>query len=474
MTTRLGVAGYAPGVRIEPYNPEQAKYAKLWRDVPDYRAVAPGEDWAMTFLAQAKPPKDAEVIDFGAGTGRAAVALALVGRCKVTMLDFVEHCLDDDVRAIAEAQPDRLTFAVHDLTKMPKQSAAYGYCCDVMEHIPPDDVRKVLLNILSSAQHCFFAISTVDDVMGARIGQPLHLTIRPAAWWQEQLTKLGAVVHWQEVRDDCVAFYCSAWRDAKEVCPVGTINMDVATVEAQTLANIRDGWQQVQPHDRQEREVVLLCGGPSMADCEQEIRDLRSGGAAIVTVNGAYHWALDRGLQVGAQIVLDARAFNHRFVHPVTDYTRYLVASQCHPMTYAGLPRERTYQWHSSISDEADALVREMHEHCFIIPGGSTVVLRALPLLRMLGFYKIHLFGFDSCVRGAQHHAYSQMENDGEPTVAVVCGGKTYHCTPWMVAQASEFRDIAGLLGDEVQLAVHGDGLIAAMIAAGYEFAKEH
>jgi hypothetical protein len=215
----------------------------------------------------------------------------------------------------------------------------------------------------------------------------------------------------------------------------------------------------------------MLCGGPSMADCLDKIRELRAEGAAIVTVNGAYKWALDRDLKVGVQIVLDAREFNARFVEPVTDFTKYLIASQAHPATYRNLPRERTLQWHSGISAESEALVRERNGgHFFPIPGGSTVVLRSIPLLRMLGFWRIHLFGFDSCVRPDAHHAYAQPENDGEVTVPVTCGGKTFACTPWQVSQASEFRDIVKLLGDEVELAVYGDGLIAAMICAGADF----
>jgi len=473
VTAAAATTGFAPAVRIGPANPEQAKYERMWGEVADYRAIAPGEHWAMTFLAQAKPPADSDVIDFGCGTGRGALMLALLGRMKVTLVDFAANCLDPEVAGALDTQANRLKFLQHDLTRLLPVNAAYGYCCDVMEHLPPEQVMPVLINVLSSANHCFFAISTVEDNMGSRIGEHLHLTVRPAAWWAEQLTKAGAVIHWREELEDCVAFYCSSWRDAAEVIKSQKINTDEAIVEAQTAHNISAGWQQAEPHDRQDREVVLLCGGPSMNDHVDQIRELRQEGATIVTVNGAYHWALDRGLEPGAQIVLDARQFNARFAHPVTPYTRYLIASQVHPDTLAGLPHERTYLWHSGVSDKVERLVREHYGEFWPVPGGSTVVLRALPLLRMLGFHRIHLFGFDSCVRGKTHHAYAQAENDNELTLPVICGGKHFDCTPWQLSQASEFRGLVGLLGDEMELAVYGDGLIAAMIAAGYEFAQK-
>jgi hypothetical protein len=42
-------------------------------------------------------------------------------------------------------------------------------------------------------------------------------------------------------------------------------------------------------------------------------------------------------------------------------------------------------------------------------------VLRAFPLLRMLGYTQFHVFGFDSCVQeDGTHHAYPQPENDNQ------------------------------------------------------------
>jgi hypothetical protein len=161
-------------------------------------------------------------------------------------------------------------------------------------------------------------------------------------------------------------------------------------------------------------------------------------------------------------------------------------------------------------------MVRQRVGCCYYVPGGSTVMLRAIPLLRMLGFWRLHLFGFDSCVdrevprwrlrrigskawqrdevTGAlleydteeeakaasagvcdvwavlAHHAYVQEENEDEPLFPVECGGRQYWCTPWMVSQASEFRGLVRSLGDEVELAVYGDGLIAQIVKTGASF----
>jgi SAM-dependent methyltransferase len=470
--TAVGMVGAAPVALIQPINTERTKYERMWTH-EQYRAVSPGEQWAHLFLSQARPERDAEAIDFGCGTGRGALMLALFGSMRVHMVDFAPNCLDPEVAQACETQPTRLSFGVADLTLGVDRNATYGYCCDVMEHIPPQDVRVVLRNILASANHVFFGISTVPDQLGALIGEQLHLTVQPMAWWVRELTALGAVVHWTRELDGACAIYCSAWRDAEEIVRVGRINTDGETVDAQVKENIAGGWMHATPHDRQDREVVLLAGGPSMRAEIDRIRTLRAGGAALVTVNGAYGWAIEQGLDPSAQVVLDAREFNARFTKPVLPQCKYLMASQVHPSTLEGLPRERTYLWHSGISDEAADMVTERVGFPIGVPGGSTVVLRAIPLLRMLGFARLHIFGFDSCVAEDAHHAYAQAENDGEPLMPVTCGGRTFTCTPWQVSQASEFRDLVKLMGDEIELAVYGDGLIAHIVQTGADLARQ-
>lgn len=455
-------------------NPEQDRYRKAW-SLPQYRTVAPGEKMVPYFLWQAKPQPGEEVIDFGCGTGRGALALARVAKLRVTMLDFAENCLDDEVdEAVKNGELD---FELADLTQPVQKIAAYGFCCDVLEHIPTEDVPKVLQNILGSARKVFLNIALFDDVHGKDVdGHPLHLTVKPAAWWLEQLEKLGAQVLWQQAGEVSLMAYCTAWKDATDIIKVGKVNAGDRIAE-QTRNNIAAGWQQVEPHWKQDREIVILAGGPSMRDKADEIKELKAAGAAIVTVNGAYHWALENGIDPAAQIVLDAREFNARFTKPVVDGCKYLVASQVHPATLEGLPRSHTYLWHSSMDEETGAWAKEQYGNFFPIPGGSTVVLRAILLLRMLGFWRMHFFGFDSCCADdGAHHAYTQQENDGMLRIPVICGGRVFDCEPWMLAQAYEFRDMVAMVGDEVEMAVYGDGLIAHMIATGARISmeKEH
>lgn len=160
---------------------EQEKYERLWA-YREYRQVAPGEAVTDLFLKIAEP--DGTIIDFGCGTGRPALKLAAAGH-DVLLVDFCDN--SRDLEAL------RLPFMQHDLTQRLPVWAPYGFCTDVMEHIPPADVDTVLTNIFTAARDVFFLISMTDDLCRVLIGQPLHLSVHPYAWWEEKMRQYGRI-----------------------------------------------------------------------------------------------------------------------------------------------------------------------------------------------------------------------------------------------------------------------------------------
>lgn len=151
---------------------EQAKYRKMW-DQPEYRRWSPGEDSsgeAMEVFGRSS------IIDFGCGEGRALDKFLAAGM-EATGVDLValhgasvEACLWD--------------------LPVSLKPASWGFCADVMEHIPEDKVDAVLSNIAAKVRKgCYFRISTVPDGMGKLIGETLHLTVKPSSWWAVQIAK---------------------------------------------------------------------------------------------------------------------------------------------------------------------------------------------------------------------------------------------------------------------------------------------
>jgi hypothetical protein len=473
---------HAPSIE---YTDEQLKYQRMWAH-EQYRGVAPGEDCASVFMNIVRPKAGAQIIDFGTGTGRGALMLAVLtnGKNKIHMLDFANNSLDEDVRNALTTQAHCLEFTQHDLTKASPMSAPLGYCTDVLEHIPPEQVDLVLLNILQAAQHVFFQISCTDDSCGVLIGEKLHLSVHPYAWWLKKLQSLDAIIHWSEDCGTHCMFYCTAWMDGKDLAEHGKLNIEEQSILENVKANLANNWNEVMPHETNDMEVMILCGGPSLNDHVDAIKALRASGVKLITLNGTYNWSIERGLTPSAQIMVDAREFNARFTKPVVDGCKYLISSQCHPSVFENLPKDRTYLWHTTM-DSIRETVNAARELWWGVPGGSTIMLRAIPLLRMLGFKRFHVFGWDSCLvrspdesqieanQALAHHAYSQPENDNSPAIAVIVGDRTFQCHPWMISQAQELSALIKFLGNEIELEVYGDGLIAHILKTGAKMAED-
>lgn len=175
--------GLLPALWNEPLS-EQEKYEAMWKH-PEYRVEAPGEDCVDTFIAMVNP--DGPILDFGCGTGRAALKISRTGR-EITLIDFAVNSRDPEAMY--------LPFFQHDLSQPFPLYAPYGFCTDVMEHLPPEQVPTVIQNIMNAAKTVFFQISTVPDRMGEMIGHSLHLSVFPHEWWKEAFSAYS--IEWED------------------------------------------------------------------------------------------------------------------------------------------------------------------------------------------------------------------------------------------------------------------------------------
>jgi len=164
---------------------ERDKYERMW-DVAAYRNFAPGEALAKQAFIEMGMKSGDTLIDFGCGTGRPAAEFQRLGAA-VMGIDHATNCLDQGVN---------ITFLQCCLWDLPPNlECMYGYCTDVMEHIPPEKVDDVLSEIRRVVRNkTFFQIATFPDGMGRRIGETLHLSVHSTTWWETKLSK-----HWDSV-----------------------------------------------------------------------------------------------------------------------------------------------------------------------------------------------------------------------------------------------------------------------------------
>ena len=199
--------------------------------------------------------------------------------------------------------------------------------------------------------------------------------------------------------------------------------------------------------------------------------------------------------------MLDAREFNARFVEPDVLDCNYILAAQCHPRAFDLCEGRNVFVWHALTGCEAELELLEKFywKQFWPVTVGTTVGIRAISVLRMLGFDSIEIFGLDSCwlqvgdtiplvkSNGSAsqaayhaHHAYAQSENDDEPMISVWLRpegrddlAKQFFCSPWMMKQAVDFQELVRERGDLFRLNVHGPGLIAEILRTGAELEPE-
>ena len=267
----------------------------------------------------------------------------------------------------------------------------------------------------------------------------------------------------------------------------GKLNIDPEDLLNQVERNLGRQWQQIQVHPEQETEILIVGGGPSTKLHLDEIRKLKEEGGKVVALNGSFNYLLDEGITPTAFVMLDGREFNTRFVERASEAPecKFFIAGQCNEKVFdileQSVPIENRFMFHcfGRFKDHEHPMVMEKMLDAYyfgnagytyyVVIGGSTVALRAMWLMRMLGFYKQHLFGVDSCIYDHTHHVYPQAENDRDEVQRITCADRQFWCTNWMASQAKEFIDFVKAVGDQVELNIHGDGLLAWIIEKGAE-----
>lgn len=184
---------------------ERAKYETVWA-FEDYKKYSPGMENVARFLKIVQPEPREWIIDIGCGTGGAGLELEKAG-LETHWLDITDAALDPAVKREKFIQKpiwgDWSFPRSHSISKSASIFSTgwhYGFCCDVLEHIPPEYVMLCLDRITENCGTSWLQVCNLPDNFGKLVGQPLHLTVQPFVWWRERLKEMGTLV---EARDLC-------------------------------------------------------------------------------------------------------------------------------------------------------------------------------------------------------------------------------------------------------------------------------
>lgn len=168
---------------------EREKYVATWRH-KEYAVRSPGLRHLPGALDWMRPEEGASVTDWGSGSGQAADAMIGMGFA-VRMVDIAANAYRGPHGPVIEAS----------LWELPEDMEAteYGFCADVMEHIPTEYVEAVLAGIAKrTTKACYFQIALFDDHW---YGRNLHLSVFPPEWWQEKILAVFGSAEFRMVKN---------------------------------------------------------------------------------------------------------------------------------------------------------------------------------------------------------------------------------------------------------------------------------
>lgn len=163
---------------------ETDKYAKVWQH-PEYKfwSGEVAEVGRIIEWARKKPIKNILII--GCGEGYGLHYLSREG--------FSVHGID--LVNVVRFKSLKSSMTVVPVWDTGIRSLSYDACIaiDVLEHIPHDRIIQSVQEIGRVSKFFYFSISCKQDRMGKLINDTLHMTVKPAWWWVQVISKYLSV-----------------------------------------------------------------------------------------------------------------------------------------------------------------------------------------------------------------------------------------------------------------------------------------
>lgn len=411
---------------------EREKYQFIWNH-EDYRHSSPGQRSAARVVKAMGAASGSSINDYGAGTGKASVEFSKMGMNPLC-IDIADNSQSCGVPFVQACLWNMENVPISD----------YGYCVDVLEHIPLYYVDRVLGQIRKKTKNSvYLQIAHFPDEWH---GEVLHLTVKPREWWREVLSKYFVITKEEEAEPNRTGFYC---RPLVEIEIRSHLNVDDETI----LKNIQYARKLKLPEIKSGKlksdPIAIVGGGPSLKKSVHALGAFKK----IVATNNTHDFLIKNNIKPWACVIVDSKPECSRFVEHPKKYIKYFISSKCHKSVFDNLKGQNVTVIHDWLDiGEPQDVTR--------ICGGSTVSLKCLNIFGFMGYREFYLFGVDCCYSGDEHHAYEQKQNDGETLLDLHVKGRVFKSSPWMIKQAQEFQEFIKHHTPEYKIGVVGDGVL--------------
>ena len=342
-------------------------------------------------------------------------------------------------------------------------------CTDVLEHIEPDLIDKVISHIYSKTKRlAFLVIATRPAKKFLADGRNAHLIIENKDWWLERLSKYFS--GFSAGDDKEFVFIGAPIRELSLIPGKGAIPDDIRNEQMRScLARGLKRLELPEPGFDNGRTAILACYGPSLKYMVAKIKLLMEhDDVDLITCSGAHDWLLDQGIVPFAHSDIDGRVHKAQLLQRPDHRVKYWMGSVCHP-TYFDKLQEHGVDvsfFHIQNSEVTAKWVEENDPEGWLLTGGVTIGNRLLGLLYHLGYRKVHVFGMD-CSFGIEGERHAGPHTGKTQRIMRVrCGDVWFDTSPQMVTAARDMIEMLPVLNPlGFDVTFHGNGLLQAMIA---------
>ena len=229
----------------------------------------------------------------------------------------------------------------------------------------------------------------------------------------------------------------------------------------QVEANITRIKARIEPVPAHNRRAILVCYGPSLNLSFDKIRELAAAGGDVVSVSGSHDALLKNGIVPRYYIECDPRPHKADNIEKAHAGVIYMLASAVHPRVIDKLVSGGAdiRLWHVGAADHTVRLIEEKGEpRGSVIGGGSSVGLRAIPVLYALGYRDLAIFAMDCSFADDGTQWAGKHAGKKKDEVHVRCGDRIFRTSPVLLAYATQFFETVQKV-DGVEYELFGDGL---------------
>lgn len=217
-------------------------------------------------------------------------------------------------------------------------------------------------------------------------------------------------------------------------------------------------------------KAILICGGPTIEDYVDKIKELQDNGAKIYCIERMHHWCVTNEITPDYVIAMDASDDVIESFDEVTlsqDGVTYILMAQCKPEIFDAVKGKDAYYFlvpQKGIDIKKFFKKKDLKNITWINPAGS-VSLGALAIAITLGARSFHIFGFDCHVDEKSYAEGITGVGNVTHTIEVEINDRTFKTTPAYMAFMQHFFGLYKIGTDLKQIKsvkIYGDSMVKA------------